>query len=106
MSTKFKQEWTDAELRKVIRKFSLWAPSHLQITHGNKERTIEDTYGLPYTSSGECAGVWNTNVEAVLRDDPTFFFQGVLLTEANEVVAWFQNVDESAELEALIDVLK
>ena len=70
MNTKFKKEWTDAELRKVIRKFSLWAPSHLQITHGDKERTISDTYGLPYTSSGECAGVWNTNVEAVLKDDP------------------------------------
>ena len=45
-------------------------------------------------------------MEAVLRDDPTFFFQGVLLTEANEVVAWFQNMDESEELEALVDVLK
>lgn len=106
MNTKFKKEWTNDEIHKVIRKFSLWAPSHLQITHGNKERTISDTYGLPYTSSGECAGVWNTNVEAVLKDDPGFFFQGVMLTEADEVVAWFQNADESAEIKALVDVLK
>ena len=106
MNTKFKKEWTDDELRKVIRKFSLWAPAHLKITYGMRERTIEDTYGLPYTSSGECAGIWNTNVEAVLSADQTFRFQGVLLSEANEIVAWFVNNDESAELEVLVDMLK
>ena len=93
---KFKKEWTEAEHKAVINALSKWERSNLTITHGNRERTVEDTYGLPYTSSSGCAMLSNTNVLAKLNGnyDDIFYFDWLGLTEDNEVVAWFTNVDE------------
>ena len=48
---KFKKEWTEKELEDVIRAFAMWEKKNLRVTYGNRERTTEGTYGLPYTSS-------------------------------------------------------
>ena len=47
---KLKKEWTEAEHKAVINMFIKWERSNLTITHGNRKRTTEYTYGLPYTS--------------------------------------------------------
>lgn len=65
-------EWKDFEhiYNKVIMIFAKWQ-KNLKIVHGNYVRknsvirTMEYTYGLPYTSSGSFAELACTNVQAV-----------------------------------------
>lgn len=95
---KFKKEWTEAEHKAVIKVFSKWEPSHLVITYGYRERTTEDTYGLPYTSSSSFAMLSNTNVCAELINpfsSRKWNFDWLALTEKNEVVASFTDADEN-----------
>ena len=94
----FKKEWTEAEHKAVIKVFSRWEKSHLIITYGHRERTTEDTYGLPYTSSSSFAMLSNTNVQAELISPflgKKWNFDWLALTENNEVVAGFTDVDEN-----------
>ena len=90
----FKKEWTEVEHKAVIKAFSRWESAHLIIAYGRRERTAEDTYGLPYTSSSSFAMISNTNVRAELKEDRSFCFEWLGLTENNEVVAGFSNYDE------------
>ena len=92
---KFKKEWTEAEYKAVIRTFSRWEKSHLIITYGDRERTTEYTYGLPYTSSSSFAMLSNTNVRAELKEDRLFNFEWLGLTTENEVVAGFSDYFEN-----------
>ena len=92
---KFKKEWTEAEHKAVIRTFSIWEKSHLIIIYGKRERTTEDTYGLPYTSSSSFAMLSNTNVQAVLKNDKDFYFDWIGLTTDNKVVVGFADEDEN-----------
>ena len=92
---KFKKEWTEAEHNAVIKTFSRWEKSHLLITYGERERTTEYTYGLPYTSSSSFAMLSNTNVQAVLKRDRDFYFDWLGLTMENQVVAGFTDADEN-----------
>ena len=95
---KFKKEWTEAERKAVIKVFSKWEPSHLVITYGYRERTTEDTYGLPYTSSSSFAMLSNTNVCAELISpilNEKWNFDWLALTENNEVIAGFTDADEN-----------
>lgn len=92
---RLKKEWTEAEYKAVIKCFSIWEKSHLVIIYGKRERTTEDTYGLPYTSSSGLAMLSNTNVQAVLKRDRAFYFDWLALTTENEVVAGFTDVDEN-----------
>jgi hypothetical protein len=89
----FKKEWSDDELDRVVNVFSKWEKKNLTITYGKRERTTEDTYGLPYTSSSDYAMISNTNVKAVLNTGKEFNFDYLALTEDNEVVAMFENND-------------
>lgn len=95
---KFKKEWTEKELEAVIKVFSAWERKNLVITYGRRERNTEYTYGLPYTSSSDFAMISNTNVKAVLRDDPSCTFDWITLTESNEVVAVFTDENENEKL--------
>lgn len=91
----FKKEWTEAGHKAVIKVFSRWEKSHLIITYGHRERTTEDTYGLPYTSSSSFAMLSNTNVQAELKEDRNFNFDWLGLTTENEVVAGFTDKNEN-----------
>lgn len=102
MEYKFKREWNNEELQKAIRVFSGWEHQNLRITHGKREQTTEDTYGLPYTSSSEFAGIWNTNVEAVLNSDEQFRFVGVAITEDGQVAVLLETENEESEKVILI----
>lgn len=97
MNYKFKKEWTYEEHKAVIRTFAIWEKFHLNITYGRREKTTEDTYGLPYTSSSSFAMLSNTNVQAELINQfssKKWNFDWLALTEDNEVVAGFTDVDE------------
>ena len=92
---KFKKEWTYEEHKAVIECFSKWEKSHLIITYGDRKRTTEDTYGLPYTSSSSFAMLSNTNVRAELRADQRFNFEWLGLTTENRLVAGFTDCFEN-----------
>lgn len=98
MKYKFKKEWTESEHKAVIKSFERWEKKNLRITHGRREKTTEDTYGLPYTSSSSFAMLSNTNVQAELINplsSKKWNFDWLGLTEDNEVVAGFTDVDEN-----------
>ena len=92
---KFKKEWTEAEYKAVIKYFSKWEKSNLIIIYGQRERTTEDTYGLPYTSSSSFAMLSNTNVQAKFKNDMNFYFDWLGLTTENEIVAGFTDENEN-----------
>ena len=95
---KFKKEWTEKELEDVIRAFKMWEKNNLVITYGRRKKTVEDTYGLPYTSSSSFAMLSNTNVIAELINPLSgkkWNFDWLALTEDNEVVAGFTDADEN-----------
>ena len=54
----------------------------LEFIHGRREATAEYTFGLPYTSTGSFAAVWNTNAEARLRGT-SLYFEGVAIDAAD-----------------------
>lgn len=99
------KEWKDGIEEKVINIFSRWEKKNLVIVHGDRERTTSDTYGLPYTSSGFCAGLWNSNVDARLKTDEQWQFKGVIMTEDNKVVAIFENNENKERLEIIGEVV-
>ena len=81
------KEWTDYENQYKIAVAAVkWLDKHLKIVHGKRERNVELTYGLPYTSSGEYAAIWNTNVDARSLSDLDLQFKGVALDKYNDAV--------------------
>lgn len=86
------KEWTDYERQyKIALAAVKWLDKrYLRIVHGRREKNVEETYGLPYTSSGEFAAIWNTNVNAVARDDIELQFKGMALDkDDNPVIIWY-----------------
>ena len=85
------KEWTDYENQYKIAVAAVkWLDKRLRIVHGKRERNVELTYGLPYTSSGEYAAIWNTNVDARSNDDLDLQFKGVALDKDNNpVIIWY-----------------
>ena len=78
------KEWTEYENQYKIAVAAVkWLDKHLKIVHGKRERNVELTYGLPYTSSGEYAAIWNTNVDARSLSDLDLQFNGVSLDNDN-----------------------
>ena len=81
---------------RVLNVFKWWERDNLTVTYGKRHgNDVEMTYGLPYTSSQSCAGIWNTNVEAVLNTNRNYKFQGIVIAEKLEIVAYFTDNDES-----------
>lgn len=97
----FKKEWEENEVKNVINTFSKWERQNLIITHGKREKDVEYTYGLPYTSSSSYAMLWNTNVEAEYKGDKNFKFDHLALTENNKVVVV---LSDSEEKEMFIEI--
>lgn len=75
---------------KIATKASAGLIYKLQFIHGRRESSAEKTFGLPYTSSGDFAAVWNCNAEAMkTQDGARLFFEGVAIDEAeNAVLIW------------------
>jgi len=88
---------TEAEQNKLIRVFSKWERNNLEITHGKREYTAEDTYGLAYTSSSSYAALWNVNALANLNDNELLHFDGITLNTDLVPVAIFTLYNEDGE---------
>lgn len=84
------KEWTDYENQYKIAVAAVrWLDPNLRVVHGKRERNVELTYGLPYTSSGEYAAIWNTNVDARSNEDTNLAFKGMALDKDNNpVIIW------------------
>lgn len=95
---KFKKEWTEQELNAVIKLFKGWAARNLKIIYGQRDRTIESTYGLPYTSSSNYAMIANTNVQAEMWGLSGWNFEHLALTETGDVIAVFWDKEENEKL--------
>lgn len=100
------KEWTDYENQYKIAVAAVKRlDKTLQIVHGRREKTVEFTYGLPYTSSGEYAAIWNTNVDARSNDDPNLQFKGVALDKDNNpVIIWYIIDCEGWKYETILSV--
>lgn len=88
------KDFDESMTNKLIRKFSHWESENLVIVHGKHERTVEDTFGLAYTSSSAYAGLWNTNVKAVYASDSSLVFDGIGYNDDLQPVAFFTKYDE------------
>ena len=97
------KEWTDYENQyKIAVSAVKWLDKSLRIVHGKRERNVELTYGLPYTSSGEYAAIWNTNVDARSNDDLALQFKGVALDKDNNpVIIWYMTDCDSWKYETM-----
>jgi hypothetical protein len=89
----FKKELTENEIKRAIRLFDSWESQNLIITHGNRERTVELTYGLPYTSSSDYAMLNNTNVEA-LYPRGGYLFNGLAVSTTGQTFALLADAEE------------
>lgn len=74
---------------KVEDVFRRWYRRNVVVTRG-QDRTIGLTFGFPYTSSGEYAGIWNCQAEALLKEDLKYRFKGLALSEELDVIAVFE----------------
>lgn len=104
---KFIKEWTDFEnqQKQVFSAFQKWEKFNLSITNGCNRGNIENKYGLPYTSSGAFAGVWNTNCESVYKWLPKFRFDGVAISEDNFIVALFSHIENEKNINVIIGAI-
>lgn len=90
----------NATYQRVINVFYPWYKRNLVVTHG-KDVTVDLTFGFPYTSSSsEGAGVWNCNCEALLKEDLSMRFKGLMLSENLDVIAVF--ADDNEDLKEII----
>lgn len=78
--------------RDAIGTLNGWYKRNLEITHGSG-KTVEEIFGLPYTSTSEFAAVWNCQAAAHYKGNPQMAFEGVALSEAKKFVAVFTVYD-------------
>lgn len=57
---------------------------------------LEKLFGLPYTSSGDYAGIWNTNTQARTKYGELLNFRGVALDEDFDTVLIFDRPQKNA----------
>ena len=95
---KLKKEWNNVEktARELLRLFNSWRILNLRITRG-RDRTLEDTFGFPYTSSSEYAAIWNCQAEAEYKWSPEWKFEALAVSENNDAIAVFQHEDGTVE---------
>lgn len=65
-------------------------PTYENISYYNNEK-LENLFGLPYTSSGDFAGIWNTNTQAETKWGELLKFRGATYTEEGEGVLIFED---------------
>ena len=79
--------------RDAIGTLKAWVDKgNLRVDHGNGN-TVEEIYGLPYTSTSDFAAIWNVQAEAHYRNNPQMKFDGVALREDRVFIAVFTVYD-------------
>ena len=103
-SKDLKKEWNDQEyqfVNKIIT--NLFRRKTLTDHRGDKKRlisltSIEDFFGLPYTSTSSFAGIWNTNTRFCLDVEEMYNIDGFALGNDNEVYIWCTDNDENVRV--------
>lgn len=103
MKYELKTEWEDVEKtsKKIIRAFTNWARENLVITYG-KDRDMEMTFGLPYTSSSDYAALWACQGKGEYKLDRDWKFEALAVTTDGKYVAVFENEDVTLERKMLV----
>ena len=78
--------------RDAIGTLNGWYKRNLEIVYGSGH-TVEDIFGLPYTSTSDFAAVWNCQATAHYKGNPQMAFDGVALREDRKFVAVFTVYD-------------
>lgn len=66
-------------------------PQPYENIHFYNAEKLENLFGLPYTSSGDFAAIWNTNTQAETKWGERLNFRGATYTEEGEGVLIFEN---------------
>ena len=82
-----------ARERDVIETLAKWYAKGNLILKRGSGRTVEEIFGLPYTSTSDYAAVWNCQAEAVWKENPNYYFEGCALDIYQHVVAVFSERD-------------
>lgn len=100
-------EWNDYEKQtRIATKAAQHLQNQLIFEHGRKEHNAEFTFGLPYTSSGEFAAVWNCNASA-RKLNSRAYFAGIALTVDNQPIAFYKVKDENGnEIADLFEIIR
>lgn len=80
----------------------------LHFTHGGDGKTLDDIFGLPYTSSGCFAAIWVTNCEAYkMRNGKRHFLDGIALDRSLRPIALYTVRDENGnEVEEVAEIIE
>lgn len=60
------------------------------------DEQLENLFGLPYTSSGDFAGIWNTNTQARAKYGAPLYFRGVAVADDLAAVLIFDQPQKNA----------
>ena len=105
MNKKLKDWYTDnhgdEREKRVKEVFSKWYKRNLVIVRG-EGRTVEDIFGLPYTSSSDFAALWNCQAKAYYKDNEKFFFEYLAITDDFNIVVGLQTENEEITQEVWI----
>lgn len=101
------KEWSEERFERITKHINYMLFANLRdfatIEHGHNEESLyysykekmPDIFGLPYTSSGDFAAVWNTNTQTVTKYGERLYFRGVAVSVNNETVLIFHDVKEN-----------
>lgn len=95
---KKKKELSQEEREKIISTFQAWEKENLIITRGARVESVEGTYGLAHTTSGDFAVLGNTNTQARLLSDVLFCFDCLTMTDNGKILAYFYDSDENEKI--------
>ncbi|MEG3007375.1 MAG: hypothetical protein RR806_07890, partial [Oscillospiraceae bacterium] len=85
------------EIDNATLKFSSWWRKNIQVRNKKNSHSTVDIFGLPYTSSGECAGLWNTNADNMYLYDEDYRFDALLITVKNEVMVMLKTCNDKIQ---------
>lgn len=100
------KDWNDYEKHtQTATKAAQLLQPLLYFEAGRRESFAGDSFGLPYTSSGAFAAVWNCNASARLIAFPALYFEGVAIRKDGEPVGIFTERDENENEKSTIYLL-
>lgn len=101
------KEWDGELFERITKHIYYMLEANLRhnvvIEHGHNEKHLiynykeqmGDIFGLPYTSGGDFAAVWNTNTQTVAKHGKRLYFRGVAVAEDKQTVLIFHDEKEN-----------
>lgn len=97
MKTDLLKEWNEKQTRVAREFFRDWWRNNLIFKAGTNSGSIDDRFGLAYTSSSNFAALWNTNSEYVYKFIQGYSFRGIAITTDNIVIAYFDWIEDDSD---------